>query len=55
MRGSGTFVKEWGGCHSLDRLAWLKYPGGNASQSGEQVNCTYSPNEALASVVGQST
>ena len=37
---------------SHDQVTWMKYPSGNASQIGEQVNYTYHPQAALNSVTG---
>ncbi|MCX7854281.1 MAG: hypothetical protein N2383_16060, partial [Caldilineales bacterium] len=36
----GTFKTQWG-YDAMDRVAWMKYPGGNGGQIGEQVNFTY--------------
>lgn len=51
VTGSGTFVTQWG-YDAMDRPIWVKYPGGNASQAGEQVNYTYNDMGLLNSVIG---
>ena len=35
--GADTFVTKWG-YNSADLPIWMKYPGGNGGQEGEQVN-----------------
>jgi YD repeat-containing protein len=49
--GGGTFVTQWN-YDALDRLLWMKYPGGNGGQVGEQVNFTYNLAGWLNSVTG---
>ena len=50
--GGGTFVTQYGGYDAMDRPQWMKYPGGNAGQIGEQVNFTYNAAAQLNSVSG---
>ncbi|MCS6845557.1 MAG: hypothetical protein NZ528_14760 [Caldilineales bacterium] len=45
----GTFKTQWG-YDAMDRVAWMKYPGGNGGQIGEQVNFTYNPMGLLRQV-----
>jgi RHS repeat-associated protein len=52
--GGGTFVTQYG-YDAMDRPVWMKYPGGNAGQIGEQVNFTYNAAGLLNSVIGAST
>lgn len=52
--GGGTFVTQWD-YDAADRPVWQKYPGGNASQSGEQVNYTYTYQGLLNTVSGMAT
>ncbi len=47
--GTGAFVTQWG-YDSAGQVAWMKYPGGNNGEAGEQVNFTYHPQQALNSV-----
>jgi len=47
--GGGTFVTQWS-YDSADRPLWQKYPGGNASQVGEQVMFTYNAQGLLRQV-----
>jgi YD repeat-containing protein len=42
ISGSGTFVTEWS-YNSADLVEWMKYPGGNGGQQGEQVTYSYHP------------
>jgi RHS repeat-associated protein len=51
--GGGTFVTQYG-YDALDRPQWMKYPGGNAGQIGEQVNFAYNNAGQLNSVSGAS-
>jgi RHS repeat-associated protein len=53
ITGAGTFVTQWG-YNSADLVIWMKYPGNNSGGVGEQVNYTYHPQMALASVAGAS-
>jgi RHS repeat-associated protein len=50
----GTFVTQWQ-YNSADNVIWMKYPGGNASQVGEQVNFTYQPQNLVSTAVGTNT
>ena len=52
--GGGTFNTQWW-YDALDRPAWQRYPGGNAGQTGEQVNFAYAPSTWLQSVSGAAT
>jgi RHS repeat-associated protein len=54
VSGAGTFVTQWG-YNSADNVIWMKYPGGNASQTGEQVNFTYLPQNLINTVIGSTT
>ena len=47
--GGGTFVTQWG-YDSADRPVWMKYPGGSASQIGEQVHYAYTTQGLLNTV-----
>ncbi|MFZ1402242.1 MAG: RHS repeat domain-containing protein, partial [Anaerolineae bacterium] len=47
--GGGTFVTQWG-YDSADRPLWMKYPGGSASQIGEQVHYAYTTQGLLNTV-----
>ncbi|MEK7325440.1 MAG: hypothetical protein AAB217_09325, partial [Chloroflexota bacterium] len=49
ITGSGTFLTEWS-YDAFSRLLWMKYPGGNAGQSGETVDYGYSSTGAVKSV-----
>ncbi len=49
INGGGTFTTQWG-YDSLDRVTWMKYPGGNTGGLGEQVTYTYTAQGALNSV-----
>ena len=53
ITGSGTFLTQWG-YNSADQMIWMKYPGGSASQIGEQVSYTYTTQGLLYSVLGSS-
>lgn len=52
----GTYKTQWN-YDLLDRLSWMKYPGDNQGNVGEQVTYTYHANVAnwLVSVVGTNT
>ncbi|MFZ1598002.1 MAG: RHS repeat-associated core domain-containing protein, partial [Anaerolineae bacterium] len=52
--GGGTFVTQWG-YDSADRPVWMKYPGGNGGQVGEQVSFTYTAQGLLNTVIGSAT
>jgi RHS repeat-associated protein len=54
INGSGTFVTRWN-YDAMDRVKWMKYPGGSGGQTGEQVNYTYDPQGLLESLAGTST
>jgi RHS repeat-associated protein len=54
ITGGGTFITTYG-YDLMDRPIWMKYPGGNAGQLGEQVNFTYNAAGLLNSVIGAST
>jgi hypothetical protein len=47
INSSGTFVTQWGGFNSADRLGWMKYPADNAGGIGEQVSFAYNRQMAL--------
>jgi RHS repeat-associated protein len=49
ITGSGTFLTEWN-YDAFSRLLWMKYPGGNAGQSGETVDYGYASTGAVKSV-----
>jgi len=46
---AGAFVTQWG-YDQAGQVVWMKYPGGNNGEAGEQVNFTYHPQQALNSV-----
>lgn len=52
--GGGTFVTKWS-YDAAGRPVWEKYPGGNASQVGEQVNYVYASQGLLDTVIGTAT
>ncbi|MCW5859249.1 MAG: DUF11 domain-containing protein [Caldilineales bacterium] len=52
--GGGTFVTQWS-YDAAGRPVWEKYPGGNASQVGEQVNYAYTNQGLLDTVIGTAT
>jgi YD repeat-containing protein len=54
ISGSGTFVTEWS-YNSADLVEWMKYPGGNGGQQGEQVNFTYVPQMLVHTAIGATT
>jgi YD repeat-containing protein len=51
--GGGTFVTQWN-YDALDRVTWIKYPGGTGGQVGKQVNYTYTGRGPVNSVSGSS-
>jgi YD repeat-containing protein len=51
--GGGTFLSQWE-YDPLDRVTWIKYPGGTGGQVGEQVNYTYTGQGPVNSVSGSS-
>jgi YD repeat-containing protein len=51
--GGGTFLSQWE-YDPLDRVTWIKYPGGTGGQAGEQVNYTYTGQGPVNSVSGSS-
>jgi YD repeat-containing protein len=54
VTGAGTFVTQWH-YNSAGDVTWMKYPGGNASQVGEQVSFSYLPQDLASSVAGTNT
>ena len=52
--GGGTFVTQWH-YDALDRVDWMKYPGGSGGQVGEKVNYTYNAQGLVNKVYGSST
>jgi RHS repeat-associated protein len=54
VTGAGTFVTQWH-YNSADDVTWMKYPGGNASQVGEQVSFSYLPQDLIDTVIGSTT
>jgi len=40
ITNTGTFVTQWG-YNSADQVDWMKYPGGNNREVGEQVSYSY--------------
>ncbi len=49
ISGAGVFVTGWG-YDSADQIAWMRYPGGSAGQSGEQVDYDLLPQGTINSV-----
>jgi YD repeat-containing protein len=54
VTGVGSFYTQWS-YNSADNVTWMKYPCGNASQTGEQVNFTYQPQNLAGTVIGTNT
>ncbi len=50
VNGVGTFVTQWG-YNQADMVAWMKYPGGNSGQVGEQLTYAYYSQGALDSLL----
>ncbi len=49
--GSEVFYTRWG-YNAAGLQSWIRYPGGNAGQSGERVSYTYHPQMLVNNVVG---
>jgi RHS repeat-associated protein len=49
VTGAGTYATEWG-YNSADLQVWMRYPGGDSGEAGEQVDFSYLPQESLSSV-----
>jgi RHS repeat-associated protein len=52
--GTDTFVTQWS-YNSADNVVSMYYPGGKASQTGEQVNFDYLPQNLINTVIGSTT